>query len=203
MRVPPAGRLIAAFGLVTILGGVLAAQAPRPVSGRSAKAAIDDVAAVREGSTLLVSFRLVRGLDERTWEKIQSGLPTGFTYDIEARRLRRRWLDKDVAATRVQVVAMYNALTREYLVNFKRDGELYASRVVTSRDELERALTHFEQLPSVELEEHPPGRLLLRVRAELRIRTRLGLIPDRVHTDWAHSAPFASAGHRVGSGEAE
>ncbi len=27
---------------------------------------------------------------------------------------------------------MYNALTREYLVNFKRDGELYASRVVTS-----------------------------------------------------------------------
>ena len=158
---------------------------------------------MREGAALLVSFRLDRALDERTWEKIESGLPTGFTYDIEVRRIRRRWFDKAVVATRLQVVAMYNALTREYLVNFKRDGELYASRVVTSREDLERALTTFEELPSVEFADEPPGRLLLRVRAELRTRTRLGLIPDRVHTAWAQTAPFRPAQRRIAGETAE
>lgn len=204
MGVPRAGRLICALSLSSVLGGdALAAQPPREASVRSAGAAIAGLSAVREGTVLLVSFRLDRALDERTWEKIESGLPTGFTYDIQLRRIRRRWFDKAVVATRLQVVAMYNALTREYLVNFKRDGELYASRVVTSQEDLERALTTFEGLPSVELADEPPGRMVLRVRAEVRTRTRLGLIPDRVHTAWAQTTPFRSAQRRIGSGEAE
>ena len=191
MRVPWAGRLICALSLSSVLGAdILAAQPPREGSSRSRKADIVSLSVVRDGTALLVSFRLDRALDERTWEKIESGLPTGFTYDIEVQRLRRRWFDKRVGATRLQVVAMYNALTREYLVNFKRDGELYASRVVTSAADLERALTVFEKLPSIEFEDDQAGRFILRVRAELRSRTRLGLIPDRVHTAWVETSPF-------------
>ena len=191
MRVPWAGRLICALSLSSVLGAdILAAQPPREGSSRNSKAGITSLSVVRDGAALLVSFRLDRALDERTWEKIESGLPTGFTYDIEVQRLRRRWFDKRIGATRLQVVAMYNALTREYLVNFKRDGELYASRVVTSAADLERALTVFEKLPSVEFEDDQAGRFVLRVRAELRSRTRLGLIPDRVHTAWVETSPF-------------
>ncbi|MCY3971059.1 MAG: DUF4390 domain-containing protein [Acidobacteria bacterium] len=191
MRVPWAGRLICALSLSSVLGAdILAAQPPREGSNRSRKAGIAALSVVRDGSALLVSFRLDRALDERTWEKIESGLPTGFTYDIEVQRLRRRWFDQRVGATRLQVVAMYNALTREYQVNFRRDGELYASRVVTSAADLERALTVFEELPSIEIEDDRAGRFVLRVRAELRSRTRLGLIPDRVHTAWVKTPPF-------------
>ena len=193
MRVPWAGRLICALSLSSVLGAdVLAAQPSREGSARTHKAGIAALSVVRDGAALLVSFRLDRALDERTWERIESGLPTGFTYDIEVQRLRRRWFDKRVGATRLQVVAMYNALTREYLVNFKRDGELYASRVVTSTADLERAMTVFEKLPSIEIEGDQSGRLVLRVRAELRSRTRLGLIPDRVHTAWVQTRPFRS-----------
>ncbi len=200
MRVPRAGRLICALGLSSVLGcGALAAQPPREAAGRYAAAAIVGLAAVREGPVVLVSFRLDHALDERTWEKIESGLPTGFTYDIEVRRARRNWFDRTVAATRLQVVAMYNALTRDYRVSFKRDGELYASRVVTSPEDLEQALTSFDGLSAVELENEEPGPLIVRVRAELRTRTRLGLIPDRVHTAWAHTGPIR---RRAGSGEA-
>ncbi len=191
MRVPWAGRLICALSLSSVLGAdILAAQPPREGSTRNRKASIAALSVVRDGAALLVSFRLDRALDERTWEKIESGLPTGFTYDIQVQRLRRRWFDKRVGATRLQVVAMYNALTREYQVNFRRDGELYASRVVTSADDLEQALTVFEKLPSIELEDDLAGRFVLRVRAELRSRTRLGLIPDRVHTAWVQTPPF-------------
>ena len=196
MRVPWAGRLICALSLSSVLGAdALAAQPPREDSARTRKAGIAALSVVRDGDALLVSFRLDRALDARTWEKIESGLPTGFTYDIEIQRLRRRWFDKRVGATRLQVVAMYNALTRDYLVNFKRDGELYASQVVTSAADLERALTVFDRLPSIEIEDDQTGRdqtgrFVLRVRAELRSRTRLGLIPDRVHTAWAETGPF-------------
>ncbi len=209
MRVPRAGRLvcarlICALSLSIVPGGdQLAAQPPREASVRSAEAAIAGLSAVRDGPVLLVSFRLVRAIDERVREKIESGLPTGFTYDIQVRRIRRLWFDEAVAATRLQVVAMYNALTREYHVNFKRDGELYASRVVTSREDLERALTTFEEAPAVELAEKPPGRLVLRVRAEVGTRTRLGLIPDRVHTAWAQTPPLHPAQRRTGGGEGE
>lgn len=191
MKVPRAGRLICALSLSSVLGAdVLAAQPPREGSARTRKAGIAALSVVRDGAALLVSFRLDRALDARTWEKIESGLPTGFTYDIEVQRLRRRWFDQRIGATRLQVVAMYNALTREYLVNFKRDGELYASRVVTSAADLERAMTVFDKLPSIEIEDGEAGRFVLRVRAELRSRTRLGLIPDRVHTAWAETGPF-------------
>ena len=191
MRVPWAGRLICALSLSSVLGAdALAAQTPLQGSARTRKAGIAALSVVRDGDALLVSFRLDRALDARTWEKIESGLPTGFTYDIEIQRLRRRWFDKRVGVTRLQVVAMYNALTRDYLVNFKRDGELYASQVVTSAADLERALTVFDRLPSPEIEEGETGRFVLRVRAELRSRTRLGLIPDRVHTAWAETGPF-------------
>ncbi len=193
MRVPRAGRLLCALSLSTLLcGDALPAQSPLARSTRAPGAGIADLAVTRDGAALLVSFRLQRALDERTWEKIESGLPTGFTYDIELRRLRRSWFDKQMGRTRLQVVAMYNALTREYLVNFKRDGELYASRLVTSAEELEAAMTTFADLPLLELADAPQDRLVVRARAELGSRTRLGLIPDRVHTAWVTTEPLGS-----------
>ncbi len=191
MRVPWAGRLIFALSLSSVLGAdVVAAQSPREAAVRNPKAGIAALSVVRDGAALLVGFRLDHAFDARTWEKIESGLPTGFTYDIEVRRLRRHWFDKRIGVTRLQVVAMYNALTREYLVNFKRDGELYASRGVTSAADLEHAMTVFDELPSIEIDDDQAGQFVLRVRAELRSRTRLGLIPDRVHTAWAQTRPF-------------
>ena len=207
MGVPRAGRLILALGLSSVLAALAlagrASDGPASNARPAARPAISELSAASRDGVLLVSFRLDRALDKRTWEKIESGLPTGFTYDIQVRRIRRRWFDKAVVATRLQVVAMYNALTREYQVNFRRDGELYASRVVTSQEELERALTTFEGLPSVALADEPPGRLVLRVRAEVGTRTRLGLIPDRVHTAWAQTTPFRHAQRQIGSGEGE
>ncbi len=191
MRVPRAGRLACALGLLIVLGaGALATQNRPGASGRADRPAIVDLSTARDGPTVLVSFRLDGAMDARTREKIESGLPTGFTYTIEVREVRRGWLDRTVADGSVQVLATYNALTREYLVNFRRDGELYASRVVTQEEDLEAAMTRFENLPSVRLDEVPAGRLTLRVRAELGVRTRLGLIPDRVHTPWAHTEPI-------------
>jgi hypothetical protein len=86
---------------------------------------------------------------------------------------------------------MYNAVTREYLVNFKQDGKLIDSRIALDRDELERAMTRFVGLTIFHLTEISPNkRISVRARAELGSKTTLLIIPTRVKTDWVRSRKF-------------
>lgn len=151
-----------------------------------------------DGTYLLVSLGLEGGFDGAVRERIASGLATTFDYEIELRRDRKRWFDAHLATADVQVTAMYNALTREYLVNFKLDGRLIESRSVRDEQALETAMTQLVRLPVFPLESVPRGvRVLVRARALLGERTWLGLVPSRDGTGWRESGklriPRASA----------
>jgi hypothetical protein len=90
-------------------------------------------------------------------------------------------------------VAMYNAISQEYLVNFKRDGKLVESRLARSRPELESAMTRFERVPLftlADLRGAEGSRFLIKARAELGTKTWLSIIPVHVDTDWAQSRKF-------------
>ena len=155
---------------------------------------IDGVMVEREGNQLLVSFQLVDAVDEEFLERVDSGLPTGFKYQIKLERVRRWWLNPRVHRSKLEVIAMYNAITRQYLVNYKQDGRLIDSRVVKSPEELERAMTLLHALPFLSVEEPRSGRLVVRVRAELGPKTILLLIPTARHTAWADSEAFSGLG---------
>ena len=134
-----------------------------------------------EGNRALVSFELEQALDERFLERVQSGLPTGFLYRLELLKDRKRWYDRPLAETTLQVVAMYDAVSREYLVNRKLGGKLVDSRMVSDLAGLERELTRVESLPAFHLDGLPRSwRLLVRVRAEMGSRTILSIIPAKV-----------------------
>ncbi|HVS15604.1 MAG TPA: DUF4390 domain-containing protein [Thermoanaerobaculia bacterium] len=160
-----------------------------PIAARPALAAdaaeIVDLMVERNGERLLVSFQLVGGFDEAVRQKIESGLPTGFTYQIKLERVRKWWLNGTIEHARVEVFAMYNAITREYLVNVKLDGKLIDSRTVKSLGDAERAMSIVHALPVFELDEVPDARMVLRVRAELGSKNFLGLFPTTVSTGWA------------------
>lgn len=164
--------------LLTLL---LAAQAPEP--------RISDLLLSRQGDELLLSFRLENAFDDEILERIQSGLPTSLNYDVKLERLRRWWFNNTIHKSELQVVAMYNAITREYLINFKLDGRLIESRVVKSEAELERAMTEFHALPLLEIPD-VAGRLVIRVRVELGSKNVLGFIPTTRHTEWAETERF-------------
>ncbi|HEX2465630.1 MAG TPA: hypothetical protein VHR17_13490, partial [Thermoanaerobaculia bacterium] len=98
------------------------------------------------------------------------------------------WFDRVFERSTLQVVAMYNAVTREYLVNYKLDGRLIESRVVNDLEALKRAMTLIHSLPAFEIQEElPPGRMQLTVRAALGSKTFLFLFPNRIDTNWARS----------------
>lgn len=163
-----------------LLVGLAAAGAREP--------AIRDLSIALDGVQVLVSFRLEHGLSAELAERIESGLPSGFVYELELARDRKRWWDDGLASARLEVIAMYNAVTHEFLVNFKQDGKLVDSRVLTDRAELEQAMTRFSAQPVFTLEDpSPEERYLVRTRVELAPGSVLGFIPVRRATSWVES----------------
>jgi len=149
---------------------------------------IENLSVAVNGGQVLVGFHLVNGLDDETRERIASGLPTSFIYELELKRDRKRWWDRGLDATVLEVVAMYNAVTREYLVNTKQGGRLIESRTVRDEVELERAMTVFEAFPAFSLggdQDH--SRFLVRMRVDLGPGALLGFIPYQRSTAWQES----------------
>jgi len=123
-------------------------------------------------------------------ERLESGLPTGLIYRFELLQ-DRRWFDRELEKGMLQVVAMYDAATRGYLVNYKLDGKLIESRMVRELAEVEEAMTRIEDLPAFRLDDYPNAwRLLVRARATVGSRTVLFFVPARAITDWKPSEKF-------------
>lgn len=154
-------------------------------------AKISDLETRLDDHQVQVSFRLLDSFAPKLVERIQSGLPTTLSYEVVLARDRKRWFDRDLQSTSLTVSGMYDAVRREYLVNFKQDGRLLESRVVQTLVELERAMTVFSELPLFELTQLPDNRrLLVRARAELGWEHWLGFIPSRLTTSWVESKKF-------------
>lgn len=144
-----------------------------------------------DGRRVLLDFQLEDGFDRDLLERVRSGLPTSFTYEFELLRDRKRWLDRPLDRGNLQVVAMFDAVAQEYLVNYKLNGKLVESRMVRSLEDLRRAMSRFEGLPAFTLEPLPRRwRLLVKVRALLGSDTLFSIIPTRESTDWKESGKF-------------
>jgi hypothetical protein len=147
-----------------------------------------------EGKQLMVGWNTLDVFDQDFERRLESGLPTALSFELELVQLRRSWFDRTLETSQVQVIAMYNALTREYLVNLKLDGTLISSRILREREDLRLAMSHFDALPAFDLgNPAPEGRLRFRVRAELGTKPVLFFIPRTLHTDWLESRFFRVA----------
>ena len=173
------------------ISGLLAASLLAFATNPSARAHLVDLEVGLDGNQVLVGFELRNGFDDKLLERIQSGLPSGFLYTLELYRDHKRWFDNRLDRTRLSVVAMYNAVSREYLVNYKQNGTLVESRTVREIDELEQAMTTFDSLPVFVLDDLPASwRLLVRLRADLGSKTVLTFIPARISTETVESRKF-------------
>lgn len=163
-----------------LLVGLLAAASTGPE--------IRDLSIAASGGQVLVSFRIEDAFTPELRERIASGLPTSLVYELELLRDRKRWWDRGVDTSRIEIVAMYNAVTDEYLVNTKHDGKLIGSRTVREVAELERAMTELGAFPAFAVEpESARTRYLVRARIGLGAGTFLGFIPYQRTSPWIES----------------
>jgi len=171
-RMPDLARLVLLLALLPVRG----------------EPALHGLSIALNGREVAVSFRLENGFQREVVERLESGLPTGFSFDLQLMRDRAHWWDEELDASRFEVVAMFNAVTREYLVNTKKDGRLIDSKTLRDEGDLARAMTVFTALPAFTLDNPSPHeRYLVRARVETGTTEILGVFPHALRTPWLES----------------
>jgi hypothetical protein len=175
--------LVVALAILVPRGEVAGGEGPSP--------RVSDLRLRLDGERVLLSFKLIHAFDENLRKRIDSGIPTGFDFKFQLVRDRKTWFDTDVDRSRLRVDAMYNAVTREYLINFRQDGDLIESRVVREADSLEAALTEFKDFAVFTVGSKQASlRLRVRLRAELGTEQIFFFIPKKVTTFWVETRRF-------------
>ena len=163
--------------LTFLLTAPLTAAPPNP--------AIEKLGATANGGKVSVRFSLVGAFENGEMvEALKSGLPTSFTYSIEIFRDRPNWFDDGIARARIEVICTYNSLTREYLLNYRRDKRLVRSETFTDLAALERQMTTVEEADLFEIGDRKPYKLKVRAKADLMRGWLMYVIPWEVSTRW-------------------
>jgi len=132
-----------------------------------------------------VRFSLAHAFDrEQTIQSLQSGVPTSLTYVVEVFRKRPLWFDEGIGRARIEVIATFNSVTREYLLNYRRDRKLVRSETFSDLAALQHAMTHVDEPKLFDVGKRPPYKLVVRVKADLMRGWLLYFIPWEVSTRW-------------------
>jgi hypothetical protein len=146
---------------------------------------IENLAAAARAGKISVRFALTGAFAQPEMvDALRSGLPTSFTYRIEVYRDRPNWFDDGLDQARVEVICTYNSVTREYLLNYRRDRQLVRSETFTDLAALERRMTQIEEPDLFEIGGRKPYKLKVRVKADLMRGWLMYVIPWEVSTSW-------------------
>ncbi len=158
-----------------LLAGTAAAADPR----------IENLSAVAHAEKVSVQFVLADAFQNGDMvAALQSGAPTSFTYEIEIFRTRPYWFDETIARSRVEVICTLNSVTREYLLNYRRDRKLVRSETFSDLATLRRRMTVIDERDLFDIGNRRPYKLKVRVRADLFRSWRFYVVPWEVTTRW-------------------
>ena len=146
---------------------------------------IQNLTATALESRVSVRFDLTDAFrNGQTVQALQSGLPTSFTYVIEIYRDRPNWFDEGITRARIEVIATFNSVTREYLLNYRRDRKLVRSETLTDLETLEKRMTRVDEPNLFEIGNHRPYKLKVRVKADFDRAFLLYVVPWQISTHW-------------------
>lgn len=162
--------------LIFLLAGSLFADDPR----------IENLSATSSGGKVSIHFSLAGAFDSAgdMVQSLQSGLPTSFTYETEIFRDRPNWFDESVGRSRIEVICTLNSVTREYVLNYRRDRKLVRSETYTDLTALKNAMTTIDERDLFDIGSRRPYKMKVRVRADLMRSWRFYVIPWEVTTRW-------------------
>jgi hypothetical protein len=154
-------------------------------SARADDARIESLAAAAANGQVSVRFSLANAFrNGQTVQGLQSGVPTSFTYIIEIFRDRPNWFDEGIDRSRIEVIATFNSVTREYLLNYRRDRKLVRSETFSDLEALEKRMTTIDEPDLFDIGKRRPYKLKVRVKADLSRGWMLYVIPWQVSTRW-------------------
>lgn len=171
------------FSFQRLSAGVIFLCAALPLIGATPE--ISRLQAVSTNGTIQVRLELKNSFElDEIAQSLQSGLPTGFTFHLELVRKRPNWFDDTLATSRIEVIATYNSVTREYLVNYRRNGKLVRSETVSELTQLRDRMTRLDEPALFTRQGRPAHKLVVRARADITRKIIFYIVPSVVSTDW-------------------
>lgn len=153
--------------------------------GQAADPKIENLSAIASNGRVSVRFGLANAFQsDEVVEGLQSGLPTSFSYEIEIFRDRPWWLDDGISRSRIEVICTINSVTREYLLNYRRDKKLVRSETFTDLATLQSRMTNVDEPDLFDIGKRRPQKMKVRVKADLMRGLVLYVVPWEVSTGW-------------------
>ncbi len=139
-----------------------------PVSARADSATIDSLK-VDSASVVNVSFMVRSAFTDEIVEAIKSGIPTSFTFMMEAYRVRGAWFDKVAGKWKFRHTVKYDAIKEEYVVRL--DEKDYIEIRTNDFEEMKRLMSSGEDIAIL------PALTLIRGAVyEVRIKAQLDTV---------------------------
>lgn len=146
---------------------------------------IENLSAISIGGKVSLHFTLAGAFHSGEMvHALHSGLPTSFTYEIEIYRDRPNWFDESLGRSRIEVIGTLNSVTRETLVNYRRDRKLVRSETFSDVATLESRMTTIDERDLFDIGSRRPYKMKVRVRADLMRSWRFYVVPWEVTTRW-------------------
>ena len=145
---------------------------------------IEHLGATAANGQVSVHFSLSNAFRDETLQSLQSGVPTSLTYVVEIFRDRPHWFDEGIARSRIEVIATFNSVTREYLLNYRRDRRLVRSEVFSDLASLQHRMTTIDEPSLFDIGHRRPYKLKVRAKADLMKGWLLYFIPWDDSTRW-------------------
>ena len=178
--------IAAATGLLASLGAV---QAGAPT--------LTHVRVTGDGESIVASCRLESGLTPVILEEIDAGLETTIGYRLYLYRRRTGLPDEAIAKRRVRCTVRYDALTRQYTLTRRLDGDVQDTRMTGDPEAMRVFLTVLDRVPIARRADLAAGQeYYLRAKSDVGFIWRFYLIPWPLDTDWV-KAPIQDAKDQV------
>lgn len=136
----------------------------RPLAAQDAR--LTDLTVTNTRAALLLYLSVDGAFREETTQAILSGLPASFSFFTSLHRVRKFWLDEEIADIEATHTLRYDTLKKEFTVTRSWDGD--GPRVTQSFAEARRWMSTVDGLKVVGLDRLEKGSAYqLRAKAEL------------------------------------
>ncbi len=155
------------------------------IAARAADPRIESLSAIAHGEKVSVRFTLAGAFQDGDMiAALQSGAPTSLRYEVEIFRNRPYWFDESIGRARIEVISTLNSVTREYLLNYRRDRKLVRSETFSDLATLQQRMTAIDEGDLFDIGRRRPYKLKVRARADLLRSWRFYVVPWEITTRW-------------------
>jgi len=186
-------KLLSAFLLI----GVFIFTNTSPVFAASPN--IVNVGVSTKGKYVVMNARLIDGFTEKILEAIESGVPMGFTFEIELRKENTAWVDSLVSSNTIRHKIQYDSLKKAY--RFSEVGKKVRRKVITRKtSRFKKLMLTLKDIPIAPIFHLDPNeKYYVRVKADLEtdrfwfpFNYIFFFVPfSDFETSWAQTSPLS------------